>query len=97
MPKTGCDYCIPYAFLNQMIKGIAYCIHCGRELSQDELDIVSQVPAAPSRPNNSFEKGARLDERGLPYLDANGQPIRMKESFNPREYGEGPVVLKGDI
>lgn len=41
---------------------------------------------APRRPNNSFEKGTRYDERGLPYLNENGQPLRMKESFNPEHY-----------
>lgn len=48
---------------------------------------------APSTPNNSFEKGIRKDERGLPYLDTNGVPLRMKESFNKRHYSGNSIKV----
>ncbi len=92
--KPGCDLCIPVAFELMVIHNTAYCVHCGRQLPEEEWDLVRRVSAPPRRPNNSFEKGIRTDERGLPYLDANGQPLRMGEPFNPRDYGEGPIVLK---
>ena len=41
----------------------------------------------PRRPNNSFEKGNRLDDRGLPYLDKDAMPLKMKEDFRPEKYG----------
>jgi hypothetical protein len=40
----------------------------------------------PRTPNNSFERGVRKDERGVPYLDKDASPIHLKESFNPRAY-----------
>lgn len=52
---------------------------------------MNDVP--PSRPNNSFERGIRRDSRGVPYLDKNGSPLRMKESFKPADYGENPVKI----
>jgi hypothetical protein len=53
---------------------------------------MNNVP--PRTPNNSFERGVRKDERGLPYLDDNGQPLRMKESFNPKRYSRGDKSIK---
>lgn len=47
----------------------------------------------PSQPSNSFERGVRKDRRGLPYLDKDGQPLRMKESFNPKDYGDTAVKV----
>lgn len=48
----------------------------------------------PRRPNNSFERGVRTDERGIPYLDKNGQPLRMKESFNPKDYERSDRTIR---
>jgi hypothetical protein len=49
---------------------------------------------APRSPNNSFEKGIRKDERGIPYLDTNAKPLRMKESFNPKHYKRSDKSIK---
>ena len=48
----------------------------------------------PRTPNNSFEKGVRKDERGLPYLNAEGKAVRMKESFNKKAYEPGRESIK---
>lgn len=48
----------------------------------------------PRKPNNSFEKGIRRDERGVAYLDSNGQPLRMKESFNSKAYERSDETIK---
>lgn len=96
MNLLGCDQCNPYAWDFQMVNGRTYCRHCGRMISDgSELLVVSskQVSAPPRRPNNSFEKGYRVDERGLPYLDRNGNPVRMKESFDPRKYGQQIILI----
>jgi len=53
---------------------------------------MNNVP--PRQPNNSFERGVRTDERGIAYLDKNGQPLRMKESFNPKAYGRSDKTIK---
>lgn len=71
-----------------------FCPECGYA-DQERLRSVRIAPSAmptrknsvpPARPNNSFEKGHRLDERGLPYLNSDGQPLKMKETFDPRKY-----------
>lgn len=41
---------------------------------------------APRQPNNSFEKGKRLDERGIPFLNREGKPLHMKDSFRKSDY-----------
>lgn len=55
----------------------------------------SRMNAVPPRqPQNSFERGVRRDERGIAYLDKNGAPLRMKESFNPKSYERGNPSIK---
>jgi hypothetical protein len=93
MPKTMCGYCNPIVAIIRTVKGVPYCNECGREISAEELATAATMPAAPKTPNNSFERGIRRDERGIPYLDRQGRPLRMRESFNPKDYGAGPVVL----
>jgi hypothetical protein len=95
MPNTGCDLCIPYAFDFQRVGGRSFCRHCGREIrTEAEFYVVSRHGASvPRRPNNSFERGVRRDNRGLPYLDSKGRPLRMKEPFDRRDYGESPIVI----
>jgi hypothetical protein len=51
----------------------------------------NKVP--PRRPNNSFERGRRLDERGLSYLDGHGKPLKMKEAFDPSKYGKQRIEI----
>jgi len=71
------------------------CTRCGR-FDREVLESIQISPSAtptsrnsipPRTPNNSFEKGTRHDERGLAYLDHNGQPLKMKEPFDKRKYG----------
>lgn len=50
---------------------------------------------APRTPNNSFEKGIRRDERGVPYLDSQGSPLRMKEPFRKADYRESITIHTG--
>jgi hypothetical protein len=47
----------------------------------------------PRRPNNSFEKGIRRDDRGVPFLDTKGSPLRMKETFRPSDYGRERITI----
>lgn len=79
------------------------CPHCGR-VNLEALRSVQVSPSAtpsrrnaipPRRPNNSFEKGNRLDERGLPYLDRSGSPLKMKEKFDRRDYGAEKITIHG--
>lgn len=92
----GCQQCVPVALEFQTINGKLHCRHCGREV-KDELELYilgsPHLRVAPTRPNNSFERGIRRDERGLPYLDASGQPLRMGEGFDPRKYGKSPLSI----
>ena len=71
-----------------------YCRKCGR-VDMETLRSIQISPAVnptsrnnvpPRTPNNSFEKGNRLDERGLPFLDKSGSPLKMKESFDRQDY-----------
>lgn len=71
-----------------------FCPHCGA-VDLDALRSIQVSPSAtpsrknsvpPRRPNNSYERGVRKDERGLPYLDTNGKPVRLKEKFDRRHY-----------
>jgi len=50
---------------------------------------------APRTPNNSFEKGIRRDERGVPYLDSQGTPLRMKDTFRKSDYREVITINTG--
>ncbi len=70
------------------------CRICGR-VDLDTLRSIQIPPSInpasrnnipPRTPNNSFEKGNRLDERGLPFLDQGGSPLKMKESFDRQNY-----------
>lgn len=70
-----------------------FCKVCGHTVGDRRVPQIapSALPSqrnsiAPRRPNNSFEKGNRLDERDLAYLDHSGQPVKMGESFNTRDY-----------
>ena len=38
----------------------------------------------PRTPNNSWEKGTATDDRGMPLLDGNLNPIGLKERANKR-------------
>ncbi len=70
------------------------CRKCGRV----DLEVLRSIQLPPSinptsrnnipprTPNNSYEKGNRMDERGLPFLDATGSPLKMKESFDRHNY-----------
>lgn len=63
-------------------------VHISYEVNPSRMN---DIP--PSQPNNSFEKGIRKDRRGLPYLDRDGKPLRIKESFNPKDYGDATVQV----
>lgn len=79
------------------------CEHCGRVDLEALRSIRISYEVNPSRmnnvpprtPNNSFEKGIRKDERGVPYLRSNGTPLKLGESFNSRHYGEHKVSIGG--
>jgi len=80
-----CPSCNPVATNVRFFKGFEVCADCGRELDHSDFIVISKGPP-PRQPNNSFEKGVRRDERGIPYLNESGNPIKMGESFNPRKY-----------
>lgn len=79
------------------------CRSCGA-VDLDRLRSVQISPSAmptrrnaiaPRRPEaDSFAKGIRKDERGVPYLDTNGKQLRMKESFDPKSYGASDSSIK---
>lgn len=71
-----------------------FCPNCGLA-NQDRLHSIQIAPSAtPSRrnsapprtPNNSFEKGKRLDERGIPFLNREAKPLLMKDHFDKSKY-----------
>ena len=87
-----CPSCNPVATSVRFFKGVEVCGNCGRELDVSDFIVISQGPA-PRQPNSSFERGIRRDDRGIPYLDREGNPLRMGEPFDPRKYGEGSIVI----
>ena len=86
------------------IDGVTRCSGCGKVLDADDMVSISAkrtskqgIPSqwngvAPRRGNNSFEKGNRFDERGLPYLDAGGKPLKIKEPFDKRDYSSAITI-----
>lgn len=90
----------PYCGHNR--QGRNSCPKCGRIDREvyDSIQISPQVKGIsrnhlpPRTPNNSFEKGNRLDERGLAYLDHAGSPLKMKETFDETKYNGGKEVIK---
>lgn len=42
----------------------------------------------PKAPNNAWERGIAKDERGMPLLDSNCEPIGLKEMANKRGHYE---------
>jgi len=80
------------------INGRTYCGKCRTELTFEDLRQVSNarvskqgIPSQwnnvpPPRPNNSWEKGNRFDDRGIPYLDKKGLPLKVKEPFKRTDY-----------
>ena len=96
MPLTGCDDCIPYAWKRQLIPGYGECcVTCGRIIEEQELVLVTSASPPPFRHENPYGRGVRRDERGLPLLDANGQPLLLGEPYDPRNYGKGIVTIRG--
>jgi hypothetical protein len=83
------------------------CSGCGdilpsRLILNEDLASVQIAPSAmpsrlngipPRRPNNSFEKGIRRDDRGVPFLDKQGSPLKMKETFRPSDYGRERITI----
>jgi hypothetical protein len=66
------------------------CLNCHRKVEHRELVRIrgARPNGPPSGSKNSWERGIRSDERGVPYLDKAGSPLSMGEPFNPREYKE---------
>jgi len=94
MGQSGCDECTPYAWRRVNLPGIGECCRdCGRVIEGRELVVVTTAPPPPRRHENRWGRGIRKDERGLPYLDSNGLPLRLGEPFNPDTYGKRPAVV----
>tara|TARA_B100000214_G_scaffold341582_1_gene288770 strand:- start:730 stop:948 length:219 start_codon:yes stop_codon:yes gene_type:complete len=53
--------------------------------------IKNSIP--PRGSNNSWEKGTRTDDRGVPYLDKNLDPVKMGEKFNKNDYEPKPIKV----
>lgn len=93
--NAGCNDCTPYAWQRKFYPGIGdCCASCGRVLDEHELVLVTAAPPPPRRHENPWGRGVRRDERGLPYLDANGQPLRLGEPFNPDNYGIRKAIIR---
>ncbi len=91
----GCEECIPYAWKRTNVPGLGECcFNCGRVIPEDELVLVTAAGQPPTRYENPYGRGIRKDERGLPYLDENGQPLRLGEPFDPRNYGKRTITIK---
>ncbi len=96
MTLPGCDECTPYAWKRTFVPGLGECCAtCGRIIEEHELVLVTSAPPPPHRHENPFGRGIRRDERGIPYLDVNGAPLRLGEPFDPRNYGKRSVEIKG--
>lgn len=86
----------PFAKDRVRINGDLLCGKCRTPIGVTSLlGVARHTSAPPSKPNNSWESGIRKDERGLPFLDRNAQPLRMGESFNSRQYREVINVSTG--
>ena len=84
----------------ETIDGVTRCSGCKKVLTPDEMMTVSAKPVskqgipsqwnnvAPRRPNNSWERGVRRDERGVPFLDKAGNPVRVSAPFDKRDYDD---------
>jgi len=87
------------------IDGVTRCSRCQTELTEDDFVGFTARPVSkqgipsqwnsvpPRRPNNSFERQTRKDDRGLPYLDSSGKPLKMKEKFDPAKYGKSRINI----
>ncbi len=96
MIPLGCDECTPYAWKRTFVPGRGeFCATCGRPIDEQELVLVTSASTPPHRHENPYGRGIRRDERGIPYLDANGSPLLLGESFDPRKYGKGSVTIQG--
>ena len=90
----NCPDCTPYCWKPVQLPGYGTCCGtCGRVLPEDELVLVTSAPPPPHRYENPYGRGIRRDERGLPFLDENGSPLRLGEPFDPRKYGKGSVEI----
>lgn len=90
-----CSYC------GHVRENLNTCPECGR-FDREVLESIQISPSAtptsrndipPRTPNNSFEKGVRKDERGVPYLNQEGRALRMKDQFDERKYGRESVKV----
>ncbi len=96
MIESGCNNCIPHAWKRTFVPGRGECCAaCGRVIEEQELVLVTSASPPPRRHENPYGRGIRRDERGIPYLDENGQPLRLGEHFDPRTYGKGSVTIQG--
>jgi len=74
-----------------------FCTKCSSVVDTIVMNIApSAMPSTknhvpPRKPNNSWEKGIRKDNRGVPYLDKTGQEVRMGEKFNKYDYKPKPI------
>lgn len=87
-----CPSCNPIATNVRFYKSFEVCGDCGRTLDQSDFLVISRGQP-PRQPSNSFERGVRRDRRGIPYLNSNGKPLKMGETFDPRKYGEGSIRI----
>lgn len=77
-----------------------FCTECSKVIDTLVLNIApSATPSIknnipPRGSNNSWEKGTRKDDRGVPYLDKNLEPVKMGEKFNKNDYEPKPIEVK---
>jgi len=89
-----CQYCFAIQNHNRN-----FCTECTMVIDTVVLNIApSATPSIknsipPRGSNNSWEKGTRTDDRGVPYLDKNLEPVKMGEKFNKYDYEPKPIKV----
>lgn len=84
-PEYECFECTETEHARRHPELVDGCMACKLDTIQVAEKVVSRrTGGAPAGNNNSWERGFALDGRGVPLLDASGEPIGVKQYAQKR-------------